>query len=428
MILSRLQQRASENRPVKVGVIGAGSMGAGIAARVLRTPGMRLAWVCDLDARKAHAATIAAGAEPASLGDVADSRAVIVGDDALAFLASDRSALEIDVLVESTNVVVAAARHCLAAIDRSAHVVLMNAEVDLAFGSLLAARASERGVVLSSDAGDQHGVLKRMIDEIQLWGIGIVQIGNIKGFLDRYQTADGLIDEAAKRQLNPVQCCAFTDGTKLNIEMAVIANATGAVPTVRGMEGPRAAHVSDVLRLFDFPSYPVDRAVVDYVLGAEPSGGVYVVGFCDEPTQMRYLQYYKLGPGPYYLFYRPYHLCHLESTYAIGLAALYGEAVARPLPERVCDVYAFAKRDLTYGERLAHGIGGDQAYGLIDHCERTESAELVPIWMLDATGSDAATLKRSLRKDEPIRLNDVEFNDRHLMALITPSHRGQGLP
>jgi predicted homoserine dehydrogenase-like protein len=327
MILSRLQQREREDRPVRVGVVGAGSMGAGLAARVFNTPGMRLVWICDLDVARGRAAVIAAGAEPAHGADVFDPRVVIVGDDALAFLSSDRPALEIDVFVESTNTVVAAARHCLAAIDRSAHVVLMNAEVDLAFGGMLAARAAERGVVVSSDAGDQHGVLKRMIDEIEMWGLRIVQIGNIKGFLDRYQTADGLRAEAAARQLNPVQCCAYTDGTKLNIEMAVIANATGAVPTVRGMEGPRATHVSEVLRLFDFASYPTDRAIVDYVLGAEPGGGVYVVGFCDEPAEMRYLQYYKLGSGPYYLFYRPYHLCHLETTYAIGLAALYGEAV-----------------------------------------------------------------------------------------------------
>jgi len=157
---------------------------------------------------------------------------------------------------------------------------------------------------------------------------------------------------------------------------------------------------------------------VDYVLGAEPGGGVYVVGFCDEPAEMRYLQYYKLGSGPYYLFYRPYHLCHLETTYAISLAALYGEAVARPLPDRVCDVFAFAKRHLGAGERLAHGIGGDQAYGLIDRCDGAESAGLLPIWMLDATGPDAAILNRALRKDEPIRLNDVEFHDRHLQALM----------
>jgi predicted homoserine dehydrogenase-like protein len=388
MLLSRLKRRADEHRPIRVGVIGAGSMGAGLTAQLLRTDGIRLVWVCDLDVARAHAAVRAAGT----------GAAVIVGDNALGLLETDDAALDIDVMVESSNVVVAAAYHCLAAIDRGAHVVLMNAEVDLAFGSLLAARAAARGVVVTSDAGDQHGVLKRLIDEVELWGVRVVQIGNIKGFLDRYQTADGLIEEAATRQLNPVQCCAYTDGTKLNIEMAVIANATGAVPTVRGMVGPRAAHVSEVLGLFDFRSYPRDRPVVDYILGAEPGGGVYVVGFCDDP--------------------RPYHLCHLETTYAIGLAALLGEAVAQPLPRRACDVFAFAKRDLSNGERLAHGIGGDHAYGLIDRCEQADTAELVPIWMLDASGRDAATLTRPVRKDQPIRMSDVEFHDARLRGLV----------
>lgn len=52
-----------------------------------------------------------------------------------------------------------------------------------------------------------------MIHEIQLWGFEIIQAGNIKGFLNRHATASELEHEAAKRNLSPIQCCAYTDGT-----------------------------------------------------------------------------------------------------------------------------------------------------------------------------------------------------------------------
>lgn len=406
-MLSLLKARDAADDPIRVALAGAGAMGVGIAWQIGRTPGMRLVEVVDLDLASAERAAQAHGGpwRRASEGPTPPG-AVRVGT--APSLLSDVAGPEADVLVEATNTIGFAGRLCEAAIEAEQHVVLMNAEVDLALGPWLAARAAEKGVVLTSDAGDQHGVLARMIDEIALWGFRIVMAGNIKGFLDRHATAAGLLHEARIRNLNPIQCCAYTDGTKLSVEMALLCNGFGLVPHVKGMEGPRATDVREVFDLFDMKRYD-ERGVVDYVLGAEPGGGVFVVGHCDDPLQTDYLRYYKMGDGPFYLFYRPYHLCHVETTTAIARAALYGEAILRPRMGRVADVYAFAKRDLRAGEEVRHGIGGERFYGMIERSDRAEALGWVPIAWLEPEGERRARLRRGLGADRPLTRAEVEL-------------------
>ncbi len=397
MLFEELRQIEAEGQPIRVGLIGAGAMGAGIAWQVTKTPGMRVAFIADLDPEAAKRAAEATGDEE-----------IFVTDDPLALLEDDEP-LDLDVMVEATNTIGAAARFCLATIERSRHVVLMNAEVDLALGPLLQREAAKHGVVVTSDAGDQHGVLKTMIDEIELWGFEIVQAGNIKGFLNRYATADSLKEEAAKRNLSPIQCCAYTDGSKLNIEMACVANSTGLTPLVPGMEGPLADDVREVLDLFDYSKYD-GQGRVDYILGAEPGGGVYVVGRCDEPIQQGYMEYYKMGSGPYFLFYRPYHLCHVETPRAIAEAVIRKHPILTPSAGRLTDVYAYAKRDVCAGESIDHGIGGDFFYGLIEECAAADADGRVPIALLESEGEEGMPLiARGVPKDGPLRYKDVNM-------------------
>jgi len=414
-----LRALEAQGEPIRVALVGAGAMGVGIAWQLGRVPGMRLVSVTDIDLDAACRAAEAYGA-PFAAVDAAStlppSPTVLVTREPF-FLLDDRPEVAIDVVVEATNTIGFAARVALAAIARGSHVVLMNAEVDLALGPLLHRRADERGVVVTSDAGDQHGVLMRMIDEIRLWALDIVMAGNIKGFLDRYATAAGLMEEARARHLNPVQCCAYTDGTKLGVEMALVANATGLVPFVPGMEGPAAADVRDVFQKFDFTKYG-GQGVVDYILGAEPGGGVFVVGRCDDPLQRRYLKYYKLGDGPFYLFYRPYHLCHLETPWAIAQAAIAHQPILRPTHGRVADVYAYAKRDIAAGEAVDHAIGGDLFYGLVDRCDRADAGGGVPMALLDAEAAAPAVVTRALRRDAPLRHGDVLLPESTVVSLF----------
>jgi len=261
-------------------------MGRGIAFQIQSTPGIDLAWVADQDLAVAEA-----------------TKAPVTATDVCKLLEE----YPIDVFVEATNSIGPAAEYCLAALENNAHVVLMNAEVDLALGPLLQHEAQSRGLVVTSDAGDQHGVLATMIQEANIMGFDIVQAGNIKGFLDRSATPESIKPEADKRKLSATQCCAYTDGTKLHIEMAVLANAMGYLPPEGGMTGPPAKDVHEALSLFDFSNYG-DTPRIDYILGAEPGGGVYLIvrPKKDLPEEQAfYLNYYKLGNGPEYLLYRP---------------------------------------------------------------------------------------------------------------------------
>ena len=372
-------------------------MGVGIAYQIGRTPGMRLSFVADTDP-----AAALRGAE--SYG-----KPTLITTDCLRALRDKRT--ECDVFVEATNSIVAAYDYCIAAIERRAHCVLMNAEVDLILGHLLQAEAKKHGVVVTSDSGDQHGVLARLMEEVEMWGFDIVQAGNMKGFLDRHRDIEGTIEIAKKLNLSTVQCLAYTDGSKLNIEMSVIANEYSLTPYVPGMEGPRAGKVQDVLDLFDFDKYN-GQGRVDYILGAsEHRSGVYLVGKSENTVQQSYLNYYKVyNKHPYYLFFRPYHLCHLETPRAVALAALYGKGVCTQRMGRVTDCYAYAKKDMAAGMRIEHAIGSDEVYGLIDDAKKADARNQVPQGVLDVEGSDERPVtRRAVKRDQPLSWDDVDI-------------------
>ncbi|MBW1712352.1 MAG: homoserine dehydrogenase, partial [Deltaproteobacteria bacterium] len=415
-MLHELKEREAAGQRIRVALVGAGFTGLGIARQVTRTPGMDLASITDRDLQAATKAAQACGKPYATVGPddpLPGEESLLVTQDPL-FLFERSSEIGIDVVVEATGSLGFGARVSLAAIDNGLHLVLLNAEVDLTLGSLLSRAAHQRGVVYTSDAGDQHGVLMRMMEEIQLWDFRIIMAGNIKGFHNLYATPESLVHEARIRNLNPIQCCAFTDGTKLGFEMALVSNGTGLRTWVPGMEGPQAKHVQEVLDLFDFTRYG-DQGVVDYILGAEPGGGVFVVGYCDDEIQQGYLKYLKMGDGPYYLFYRPYHLVPVETPRAVAAAALYGRPILEPKQGRVSDVYAYAKRDIQAGETIDRGIGGPHFYGMIDDCGRASRQGGVPIALLASEDGKEARIKRTLRRDRPLSYDDVDLPQTNLL-------------
>lgn len=404
-MLDELRQREADGQPIQVGLVGVGSMGRAVAFQIGRTPGMRLSFLADSDPAAAERGAALYG------------KPTVVAGDARAALQDH--AIPCDVLVEATNSIVAAYDYCLAAIERGAHCVLMNAEVDAFLGHLLRDRARQRGVIVTSDAGDQHGVLARTIEEVSLWGFDIVQAGNMKGFLDRHRTLAGSVEIARRLNLSTEQCLAYTDGSKLNIEMSIVANEHGLTPLVPGMEGPRAERAEDALRLFDFDRYG-GQGRVDYILGAtQHGGGVYVVGRCDDDFQADYLKYYKVAHvPPYFLFLRPYHLCHLETPRAIALAALFGKAVCSLRKGRLADCYAHAKRALRAGDRIEHAIGSDEVYGLIMESATADSAGLIPQGVLQVEdGEQRPRIRKASAADVPLTWDDVDIPATRMLEL-----------
>jgi predicted homoserine dehydrogenase-like protein len=182
--------------------------------------------------------------------------------------------------------------------------------------------------------------------------------------------------------------------------MAVVANGLGLSTTVAGMVGPKIPHVRDVLSQFDFDAIRRGGAVVDYVLGAQPDGGVFAVGYCDHPYQRSMLSMLKMGAGPYYVFYRPYHLCHVEAMAAVASAAR-GDALLQPRFGFRTNVYAYAKTDLRRGASL-DGFGGYTCYGLIENVDPAHDADGLPLCL-----AEHVALRRDVQQDERLTLADI---------------------
>jgi predicted homoserine dehydrogenase-like protein len=397
--LSRLRE------PIRIGLIGMGAMGKGLLHQCRITPGLECVAMADLMPQKAAQCAEADGIPyrlartPGEVSDAIRQGLTAICEDGELVAGCEGAT----VLVESSSAVGEAGHYAETALQTGKHLVMMNAEADLIFGPYLMQLAHDRGLVYTSCDGDQHGVIRHLVDSLELWGFDLVMAGNIKGFLDRYSNPTKIIPEADVRNLDYKMATAYTDGTKLCIEMALVANALGLRTSVPGMFGPRAQDVQDVFRLFDFDSLWKDsEPCVDYVLGANPGGGVFAIGYGDNPYQRSMMQYYKMGSGPFYLFYRPYHLCHVEAMECIVDAALDGRSLLEPAYGFRTNVFAYAKRDLKAGE-LLDGIGGYACYGLIENCSDGGHAGL-PICL-----ADDLVLRRDVRQDSAILLSDVEY-------------------
>jgi predicted homoserine dehydrogenase-like protein len=333
---------------------------------------------------------------------IAAGRAVATDDAALLCHADG-----IDVIIEVTGHVESSAHTVLEAIAGRKHIVLMNAELDATIGPLLKVLADEAGVIISNCDGDEPGITLNLFRFVQTIGYRPVMAGNIKGFLDRYRTADTQRDFAERTGQNAKMCAAYADGTKLCLEACLVANATGLKVGKRGMFGPKCAHVKDIVQHFT-PEQLLRQPLVDFALGAEPGSGVFVVGYNDEPPKQHYMSYLKMGDGPLYVFHTPHVLPHLEAPLTAARIVLFGDAAISPRGAPVCDVIAIAKRDLKTGETL-DGLGGFTCYGLIENAETARAEHLLPIGL-----SSGCRLVRDIPKDQAISYDDLRLPEDRL--------------
>lgn len=401
-----LERREEEGRPVRVGLVGAGYMGRGISRQLLTAvPGMRLAGISNRTPERAESCLREAGAEEVRRVDSPDGleradreRAFAYTDDPRVLCRADA----VDVVVEATGDVEFGARVALETIENGKHLVLMNAEVDATVGPVLKTYADGAGVVMTNTDGDQPGVVMNLFRWVKSIGYRPVLVGNVKGLYDPYRTPETQKEFAEAHDQRPPMVTSFADGTKLSMEMAVTANATGFGVARRGMHGPECEHVREAPDLFDEDEL-LDGGIVDYVLGAEPGPGVFVLGWNDDPVKQQYMDYLKMGDGPLYTFYVPYHLPHLEVPLTAARAELFEDPAITPEAGHVCDVLTVAKRDLEAGTTL-DGIGGFTCYGLIDDAETCHRERLLPMGLCEG-----CRLTRDVGKDEPVRYDDVEL-------------------
>jgi len=407
-----LERREQDGDPIRIGIVGAGYMGRGMAAVIERNMvGMRVVAIANRTVANAEQAFADAGIDSAeqvrdeaALGRVLSRGARAVTSDPLLLC----RAAEIEAIIECTGEVEFGARVATEAIANRKHVLLVNAELDATVGPLLKVLADRAGVVITNADGDEPSVAMNMFRFVRSIGYRPVLAGNVKGFLDHHRNPDtqkGFADAHGQR---PFMVTSFADGTKLSLEAATLANATGFKVRQPGMEGRRLSHIKDLLDAYD-PKELLEQGLVEYVLGAEPGSGAFVIGYNDDPVLMPYMSYFKMGDGPLYMFYRPFHLTNVEAPLSVARAVLFGDAAIAPAGPPVCEVATIAKRDMEPGEEL-DGIGGYNCYGLIDNVENARRDDVLPIGV--AAG---ARLSRAVAQDQPITNADVTLPEGRLI-------------
>ena len=410
-----LQKREAEGKPIRVGIVGAGFMARGVAMQICNVvPGMHLCAVSNRNIDGAVKLYEQAGvSDVLSVDSATDIDAAIQAgkpcatQDGLSICQAEG----IDVVLEVTGAVEFGAQIAMEAIKHGKHICVMNAELDGTLGPVLKHHADQQGVIFTNTDGDQPGVIMNLYRFVKGIGVKPVLCGNIKGLHDPYRNPTTQAEFARIWKQKPHMVTSFADGSKISFEQAIVANGTGMRVAKRGMHGPTVEagmpiqEVAEQYPLDDFLNGP---GIVDYVVGAAPGPGVFVLGTHDHPIQQHYLNLYKLGEGPVYCYYTPYHLCHFEVHNTIARAALFHDATLAPIGPPCVDVVATAKIDLNAGETI-DGIGHYMTYGLAENSDVTAQQNLLPIGL-----AGGCTLKRAIEKDTVLTYDDVTLPEGRL--------------
>jgi predicted homoserine dehydrogenase-like protein len=280
-----LKKRAAAGNPVKVGLVGAGFMARGIANQIINSvPGMALVAIANRSVENARRAYREAGLKDvrqvSSANEICDSlkrKMPVVTDDADLLCEAEG----IDVLIDATGAIEFGARLTMKCVEHRKPLVSMNAELDATIGPILKAKADKAGVIFTASDGDQPGVQANLYRFVKGIGLTPLVCGNIKGLQDPYRNPTTQEGFARKWGQNPYMVTSFADGTKISFEQAIVANATGMTIEQRGMRGGDfSGHVDELCRSerYDVEKLRTLGGVVDYVVGAKPSPGVFV--FC----------------------------------------------------------------------------------------------------------------------------------------------------
>lgn len=416
IIIDKMLERCEEEgRPIRVGMIGAGFMAKGILLQTFSAvKGIRIVAVSNRRLEQARLAFMEVGIDRvrevhtvAEMEECVSSNQYAVTEDP-EFLCRAEG---IDAIIEVTGTIEFGARIVCEALAHRKHVILMNAELDGTLGPILKVYADRAGVVITNVDGDQPGVIMNLYRFVKGIGVRPVLCGNIKGLHDPYRNPTTQEGFARRWKQNPYMVTSFADGTKISFEQAIVANATGMRVFKRGMMGPHVPEGTLVQEAVNW--YPKDAMMegagfVDYVIGASPNPGVFVIGVHTDPVQQHYLNLYKMGTGPFYCFYTPYHLCHFEVPNTVARAVLFRDAAITPLGRPMVDVVAAAKRDLKAGEVL-DGIGGYMTYGLCENAEVANLLELLPMGL-----AEGCRLSRDVPRTQVLTYADVALPEGRL--------------
>lgn len=408
LVDNALKAREAEGKPIRVGIVGAGFMTQGLTNHICQSvPGMRVVAISNRRPNRARDVYNYAG--QANVVQVSTQRELdqsiranipTITDDALLLARSE----VIDVIVDITGSVEFGAHLALEAFKHGKDVVLMNAEIDATIGPILQVYAKRYGVILSACDGDEPGVQMNLCRWVK--GMGLIPrvIGNIKGLQDPYRNPTTQKGFAEKWGQNPAMVTSFADGSKISFEQTIVANATGFKVRSRGMS--RGLEYRDDImqigKLYDIDELRELGGIVDYVVGT-PLTKVFVLAEHTDPKQQMYLNLYKMGEGPLYPFFIPYHLVHFEVPSSIARVVLFRDQIAPPIAGPVVEVCAVAKRDLKAGEIL-DDYGMYMTYGEAVNTEEMSKHQYLPEGLVEG-----CKLMRDIAKDAVLTYADVEL-------------------
>lgn len=406
-----LQKLHDENKPIRLGLVGSGFMAKGFVNQIARfVKGIEIVAVANRTPEKARKLFVEAGyphiksiSSSSEIEGNAKSKVVSLTDDPT--LLTDSSA--VDVIVEMTGAVEHGLQVITKALKNHKTVVSYNAELDATLGSYLVRFAREHDAMYTIGDGDQPGVEMNLFRYVKGLGVTPVLCGNIKGLQDPYRTPTTQKDFAEKWGQNPYMVTSFADGSKISFEQACVANAVGFQVAKRGMHGFKlefGTKIEETAKLYDVEEIKRFGGIVDYVVGAVPNGGIFVLATTDDPVQKHYLKLYKVGEGPLYCFFAPYHLCHFELPSSIARAFLLKDITLMSQDKPKVEVITRAKCDLKKGQKL-DSIGGYLTYGECENAPIARTDKLLPLGL-----ADGCMVKHDLPKDACITLNDVELN------------------
>lgn len=408
----KLEKLEKEGNHVTVGVVGAGNQGRGMINQLVSMPGMKPAIISDIIVENAVNAYLNAGlkeddfvvtnsVEEASTA-IKDGKYVVTQDYKVVVAVEG-----ISTVVDATGVPEVGAHLAVEAIENGKNIVMLNVETDITIGSYLKILADKKGVVYTGSAGDEPGAVKEYYDFAKAMGFEVRVIGKGQNhMINRAATPETVAEEAKELKLAPKMLCSFKDGTKTMVEMTAMANSTGMTCDVRGSHGP-TTDVNGLAATFLTKEEGgiLDKyGVVEYVNGVAP--GVFaIVAHKNEEVnaEMRYL---RMGDGPNYTLFRPFHLCSLETPLSVAMAAIDHMPTIAPIGKPVCEVLTVAKRDLKAGEALDY-IGGFTVYGMIEDYDTAKAMNAVPIGLVNKN----ITVKKDVKMGEVLTYDMLNMDE-----------------
>lgn len=403
--------------PIKVGVVGAGQMGSGMIAQIFQTPGMAVVAVADIIPEKARSALLASGVEQIVMAGedltvanqaIKSGKAVVITDGL------KMPELAIDIVVEVSGVPEIAAQIAYNCIIHSKDIALMTVEADITVGPLLSSMANAGNSIYTICRGDEPVEALKLVEYAQDLGLEVIAAGKGKNNPNKPTSVPSDNEEEAQlKGMNPRMLTEFTDGTKTQLEMAALSNATGFPVEKAGMHGVEC-NIKDLASTLipevDGGILRSNVPVVEYTTG-DVAPGVFVIVKSNSDVVTHELDYLKLGKGPYYLLLRPWHIASIEAPLSIAEAVINRKADFQST-SYTTEVAGRAKSIINPGEVL-EGLGGNHYYGWAISAEEARDKKIVPIGLLQHS-----RVKKTIEPGDYVTYEDVEIDEtRPLVAM-----------